>query len=88
MINVGETVRVTARPFDWDGVLDEGATCYFTHAYGTENSSSIEMPYDEETQNYVGEFVPSKAGFHNVRVVATLTDGSKSVDSRKLEVKP
>lgn len=88
MINTGETVRVTARPFDWDGVLDEGATVSFSVAYGAETPvPSTEMPFNETTNNYEGTFTPTQEGYHAVRIVAVLTDGSTSVDTRKIQVR-
>lgn len=88
MINTGETVRVTARPFDWDGVLDEGATVAFSVAYGAETLvPSTSMPFNDTTNNYEGSFIPTKEGYHVVRIVAVLTDGSTSVDVRKIEVR-
>lgn len=87
MINVGETVRVAVRPFDWDGEFDEGSICTFTVQTEDGTSNAQPMPFSEGQSAFVGTFVPLVSGTHNVRVTAVLTDGTKSVERRKIEVK-
>lgn len=87
MINAGETVRVAARPFGWDGILDAGALVTYTSTFDGDTSVAQPLPWFPGVNAYVGVYVPKGPGTHRVRIKAVLSDGTVSVETRVFEVK-
>ena len=87
MINVGETVRVTAKPYDWDGEFDQLAVCSFTIQREDVTLDPAPMAFSEGLAAFVGSFTPQASGEYQVRITALLSDGTKSIERRKIVVR-
>lgn len=87
MINTGETLKIVARPFDWNGDLDTGAILTFTVSHDDTVTSPVVMEWHPAQASYSATFIPVSTGVHRIRITARLSDDSTSVETRQIEVR-
>lgn len=87
MINTEETVRVTARPYNWAGVVDTAATVTFRVSGPDDTFKVYPMVWDAFANSFRGDFEAGPPGRYSIRVKSVMTDGSVSVESRQIDVK-
>ena len=87
-INAGETIRLSARPFQWDGEIDNNATVTFTTTKKDEDTSDSQaLVWNSGIQAFFKDFILSESGVYKIHIKAVLDDNSVSKETRQVEVK-
>ena len=87
MINSGETVRLFARPVDWEGEVDDNATVTYTVINGGVSTDPYTMNWVASAQAFRAEHLFPAKGVYEIRFKAVLEDNSVAKHTRRIEVR-